>query len=424
MYTGWVPNVSGYLSFSHIGGLPVRNRTFSENIYPATRFLEDAKFISLIQERNLSDRPNIGYINANPANGRFTFLLQAEPIFEQSNRYLSGIIFCVPKSLDAQLHELHEEVIDNHLTSPTRISGLTAHALTLYSKNGAAFFAVNFKLEDNGIVVIGSIANAEPNSGDGQLRAFEAYSFLKDVLHGHRFHSPTDDALLELTPDDSSKPDLWADRVAKNLHRSVISSFRSTLASAQVQGLGKLSYLNSFLSVLEGRKIPYGRMSSLDSLRTALEANQARAALEKDEKNLFVTYMTSMAAIALPILFICLQLLQMPCIEGITFSEGCKTKFTVPAIMLTTASMTLAYLPWIALAACLLPAIVILIALRKKLHAYNSGKLALPSWTTDLRDVVLRLAVSSTRLALFVTVAVGAAIAACAGWLIYWLLHR
>ena len=140
--------------------------------------------------------------------------------------------------------------------------------------------------------------------------------------------------------------------------------------------------------------------------------------------HVLVTYMTSMAAIALPILFICLQLLQMPCIEGITFSEGCKTKFTVPAIMLTTASMTLAYLPWIALAACLLPAIVILIALRKKLHAYNSGKLALPSWTTDLRDVVLRLAVSSTRLALFVTVAVGAAIAACAGWLIYWLLHR
>lgn len=399
--------MSGYLSFSHIGGMPVRNRTFAEDIHPPTKFLEDEKYISLLQVRNLSDRPTVGPINSNPANGRFRFLLQAELVNSVPCRQLAGIVVCAPAALSEPISKLHEAA---RLNTPSTSSSLAAAAIVnLQHQLGTSFFAVSFTLADDGVIELDSMANASPTDAGGPLRAFEAYSFIKDVLHRHRFHSPTDDALLELTAN-SANINLWADRAARNLHRSVISSFRSTSPSAQVDGLGKLSYLESFMKVLERRKITLDLLVSTGSLRSAIEANQSRGILEREEKSLLLAYMMSLAAIALPILFVCLQLLQMPCIERLTYSDSCEIKFQVPDIMLDVAMITLAWLHWVIIVASLLAATLVLILGKKRLHAYISGKLALATWTTDLRDLIFRLAVSSRLLAIGILLAFSVAI--------------
>lgn len=415
MYTGWIPNASGYLSFSHIGGMKIRHRTVFEDIHPPTKFQENARYLSLLQERNLSDKPPVGFLNSNPRRGRFTFLLQAELVHTSGTRQLLGTVFCVPASLAEPLRLLHDRARHQ---APSSFAAWTASTIGALQYLGQAFFAISFSLDDDGVVTVVSLANAAPTDQGGILRAFEAYSFIKDVLHRHRFHSPTDDALLELTPDDPSMPNLWADRVAKNLHRSVISSFRNTSPSAQVDGLGKLAYLESFTAVLGRRGIPPPPVS-MTSLRSAIDANQARGLLEREEKSLLLTYMLSLAAIVLPILFVCLQLLQMPCIERLTFNaDQCKVRFQVPDMMIYIATITLGNLPWVILTASFLAAGMVLLLGKKKLHAYISGKMALASWTTDLRDLLFRVAVSSRPLALTLLLVFSAGVLTAAWWLI------
>jgi hypothetical protein len=400
MYTGWVPNVSGFLSFSHIGGMPVRNRTFGEDVFPPTKFLEDAPRLSLLQERNLSDRPAIGWLNKNSRRGRLTFLMLAElQDSARDIRKLSGVILFAPSGLDAPLRRLHAGVKDSSVDS---LAESTTDALKQLSVGqAAAFCAVRFELESDGVVQLQSIANAGPNDEGGPLCAFEAYSFLKDVLHKHRFHSGADDAMLELTqcgPGDQ----LWVERVLRNLHRSVISSFRNTNPSAQVEGLGKLAYLESFIRVLERRDIKPRPEYSVTSLRSALEAHQTRGLQERDEKSLLWSYMLSMAAIVVPVIFVTLQLLQMPCIEGLSNSDLCKQSFTISPVMMALAASVLRNLDWLLLATILVAAGVVLTINRKRLFAYNSDKLSLASWTNDLRDMIFRFAISSRLFALLI----------------------
>ena len=424
MYVGWIPNASGYLSFSHIGGMPVRNRTFGENVYPPTKFLTDAPYISLLQERNLSDKPTIGKLTVTAANGHLLFLLQAELVPNFDQRKLIGLVFCVPDEFGHELKLLH--LAARQGAAPSALSAQTAIVIAdLIQKLGNAFFAVKFELHDDGVVEMDSAVNAGPSDAGGPLRAFEAYSFLKDVLHHHRFHRPSDDALLELSQCQLSDTNQWASGVRRNLHRSVISSFRSGSASAQADGLGKLAYLESFDAVLKRRNINTAPAISTESLRSAIEAYQTKGQLEKEERSLAWAYLLSLSAIAIPILFICLQLLQIPCIDGLNYSEVCgKLKYSVPPDIIIFTGFVLRNLDWMMLCTILVAAIVVLALSWRKLYAYNADKLNLATWTTDLRDLVFRIAISHRRKSLAFLVSVIFVVLALSAEIIYYLLGK
>lgn len=421
-YTGWIPNVSGCLSFSHIGGLTVRNRIISEDVFPPTKFLEDAPYLSLLQRRNLSDRPAIGLAHANPEKGRLTFLLIAELRGDQQSTptSMAGVIVFAPTKLGRPLEDLHEQLKSEQLHSLQDVADGPLKGLS--NQLGEAFCAIHFDLFVDGVVALRPISRLLPDDDMGPIIAFEAYSFLKDVLHKHRFHSGTDDATLELTPCGIKDP-LWAERVVRNLHRSVIASFRTARPASQVDGLGKLSYLESFLGVIDKRRLTVSRGYALTPLRSALEAHQARAALERDEKNLAWSYILSMAAIVVPVIFVTLQLLQIPCIRGLTWTDQCAYKLDVSPNIIDLANVVLTHLEWVLLGTTLVTGIVLLALNRRRLFAYNSEKLSLATWTNDLRDLFFRIAISSTRSALVLLFVLAAVIIALYAGMVWWLLE-
>lgn len=414
MYVGWIPNVSGYLSYSHIGGMPIRNKTFRESLYPPTKFLnhsEEPTYISLLQERNLSDRPTLGPITRSTARGRFTFLLQAELHWAGAVRTLKGFVFCIPMQHSSELDALHKRAQQG--ANPGNFASETAHVLAdLGARFPEAFFAMRFDLHDDGIIELHTAFNKSTDARNQRVMPFEAYSFVKDVLHRHKFHSASDDALLELAPCALQDGRTWSNLVARNLHRSVISSFRSASPSSHVDGLGQLSYLESFLRILEKRQIKDVPDFSFDSLRSALEAHQNRAALERDELSTITTFALSMLAIALPILFVCLQLLQIPCIEGLNKTADCTAaSFSIPPKIIDVAAIVLRKLDWLIVGLIVVVACVLLYLGRHRFLSLGSSKINLSSWISDVRDLLLRVAISNRWITLAILSGVGALIA-------------
>lgn len=406
MYYSWIPNVSGYLSFTHIGGIKIRHRVMpGELIKPPTKFLNGNPSISILQERNLSDRPAVGSINSNTEPGRHFFLLQASLSNTANGRALAGVVISVPSVFKTVLQEVHSHfnsavVIDQ--TVLTNVYSQLLASICARTLNGC--FGLSFTLSEDGVITFTSLVNASPTDPEGPLLAFEAYSFVKDLVHKHRFHSSSDDALLELTTTNSSNSQ-WFESVIRNLHRSIISSFRSPSKLSLSNALGKLTYLESFLQVLKKRNIHPQTVIATSTLREALLHHQTCGQEEKDQRQLFTSYGLAMLAIALPLLFVCLQLLQIPCIDGISYeTPKCATKFLIPASVVNLSSFVLKYLDYTMIAAVVLFAITILGFWWNHVYRYNETRTTEGKWTGDLRELLLRMGISHRKAAKWIVV--------------------
>lgn len=425
MYLGWIPNVSGYLSFSHIGGLPIRHRVIEEKIHPPTRFQKGSETVSLWQERNLSDRPELGWLKWDTAKGLHHFLLQGMLTTASSGRRcLTGVIISVPSELSKYLLSAHAGFIEGRLPIDQSLATRYSSVLTYLEQNTAGgHYALSFHLEEDGIVEMQSLANAAPSDRHGRLLALEAYSFLKDVLHKHRFHNASDDAMLELVEAQDVGDPVWYQSVIRNLHRSVIASFRSASRLAQANALGKLAYLDSFLSVLERRKIQPQPGISVATLREGLMQHQACGREEDEQKNLFVSYSLSALAIAVPVLFVGLQLLQIPCIAGLNWAKDqCTRTFEVPPLILDITASVLRQLDYVVLASILGLAALVLLLRWKHLFRYQEARTSEGRWTGDLRDIFFRLGISHGVIARLLLLAAGGGLIIGTGWIIRWLL--
>lgn len=424
MYHGWIPNVSGYLSFTHIGGMKIRHRVISEKVYPPTKFLNGNPSISILQERNLSDRPTIGSFNSNTAAGRHVFLLQASLKGTYNGRSLSGVVISVPSIFNASLEEIHDNFVPADLIDSTAITNKYIPLLAnLRSQTHNGCFGLSFTLSEDGVITFSSLANASPTDTEGSLLAFEAYSFVKDLVHKHRFHSSADDALLELTEANLSDPK-WYESVIRNLHRSVISSFRSTSKLSLANALGKLTYLESFLQVLARRDIKPHTDIAISTLREALLHHQACGQEEKDQHHLFTSFGLAMLAIALPLLFVCLQLLQIPCIDGLSFQgTNCKVAFFVPPSIIKLSSFVLQYLDYAMISAIVVFAAAIFGFWWTHLYRYNEARTTEGKWSGDLRELLLRMGVSHEKAAQWVIGLAAFAIAFTTGLSVFFLLR-
>ncbi len=401
MYYGWIPNVSGYLSFSHIGGLPIRQRVVSESVFPATRLQKGSDTVSILQVRSLSDRPEVGPIKPDTRAGLHHFLLQAKLEATGNRRRLIGVVISAPAELSDYLVATHSSVEEGKLaidsTLADRYQALLDH---LKSSTPGGHYCLSFALDDDGVIAFESLANASPTDPNGALLALEAYFFVKDLLHKHRFHNSSDDSLLELTEASGVTDPDWYHSVMRNLHRSVISSFRSVSKVAQAHALGKLAYLESFFGVLEQRGLPLGPKLSTNTLRAALEQHQACAREQDEQRNLLVSYLLWAVGVAIPIFFVSLQLLQIPCIEGINATADCRLKkFEIPPTMVNVTAFVLKQLDYLVVASVLIFAAAMLGLWAKRLFRYAEVGTSQGSIIGDLRELFLRLYISHPRFA-------------------------
>lgn len=426
MYSGWIPNVSGYLSLSHLGGIPIRHRVLEELIHPPTKFQDGGDVVSIIQRRNLSDKPEIGSLKPNTKGGIHTFLLQAKlSLSPTGSRLLTGIVMSVPQVFHSHLYEVHKDFVKGKLLPNGPIPTTYASVISsLGQVTGAGHFCLEFELSDDGVITLKSLSNASPTDNQGALLAFEAYSFVKDLLHKHRFHSHSDDAMLELTEVSNVHDAKWATKVIRNLHRSIISSFRSSSSPSQNDALGKLSYLDSFINIADRRKLSVGLDISTKTLREALTHYQACGHEMREDRSVFTTFAISVVAVALPLLFICLQLLQIPCIAGLTQSDTCKHIFIVAPAVINLAHFVLQHLEYVIVGCILLFMLVLVYLWRQRLYRYSEARTAEGSFIGEAREILLRMSVTNPKVTKFCLILSAVLVAAISYETITWLLDN
>ena len=211
-YMAWIPNVSGNLSFSNIKGTRVPNRAKRPNTINHTAS-EDKGWVYSLQDRNLSDA-------AIPSSsGNFKYLLKGVV----KNRWtdsevLEGEILTYPES---QLDQTDKELIKIFRSSNFQASD----GDKLIQKLSTSDFVLNFKflLQRDGCLTI--TLDDKHKLVDDVLKnivVFEAYSFLKDLIHAHKFHRLDDDAIIVPYPKEANDGCIWVLKTLRNIHKSVI----------------------------------------------------------------------------------------------------------------------------------------------------------------------------------------------------------
>jgi hypothetical protein len=401
LYKTWLPNASAYLSLRYIGGI-THARNHEEHLRPIDS--EAPNWRSFFQLRTLSERP--GSNSRRHPEARYAFLFQAEikdDTITKLSEKLEGMVYVVPESFASYLKERHSLKTDAAIKS-------SADLLTEIRKSAgsdAVLMAVGFCLDVDGYLTLTSqhttTEYAEPIDATvsyGQHNVFEIYAFLRDALHKHKFHSARDDYVLEPHVVSGADDHTWIGKVARSLHRVVISGFRADDESMCDQAMGKLAYLQAFCTATEQRGLEQFLPSlGLDSLRSALHATKQekaeRAKASQQRKQMLVAAI----AIFIPFFFVLLQLLQLPCIDGLNYdykaatatqpaSGNCtENKFIVSPDFLNIVAFVLQHLHAVALIGVLAALGTVLVIYRASLFPWLSSGL-MEKFTTVFRYAI------------------------------------
>jgi hypothetical protein len=292
-YAGWIPTVTGRLSFRHIG----ESRLPSLAVY-ANFAASSHRAILAYQKRDLSDakfKPIVHLVFN--LSGTFWFVLEAssrEPPGEEEQ--LFGKIHIYKSKHDWRslgedtvrdaIYTMRDAALSSYGASTKW--GLDAFNAASVALTDTADISTDFVLNRNGDVFF-----ADPIVKDFSLKhasidyakqwghdfldwaVNQSYFFLRDVAHRHQHHEYSDDTVIILQKRDSDDV-LWRRRVIYSLFYHIIGTKRSDGPRAQIRGLGILAYCESFQANCKRRfkDTPSAQFPEFNSaaLRASVEA--------------------------------------------------------------------------------------------------------------------------------------------------------
>lgn len=252
-YRAWIPSITGKLSFSQIGRLcpaPVD--------YVTSGYDQDGCRVKCLQDRTIISSDSIfcwkGWLNSKIGT-KLVYELDGFARFKGSTApTLFGTIRCHSiGALDGQKIS-SGELFDN--------SGL---------------FTIRFILRRSGYVRLFGFESTENLEDGDQLSEADryylyaqSYMFLKDMVHRHRHHNPSDDTFVEMQKSISG----WKDRIAFQLMKRVIRRpIKGDPVSFQ-EAIGVIDYLTAFQTSL---KVSVYTPTHLSAMKSSFSAEYSKS---------------------------------------------------------------------------------------------------------------------------------------------------
>lgn len=264
VYKGWIPTVSGKLSFSLIGESAGNSVAVSVNRADA-----QDRYVISYQNRFLSDSVMPRCLSGVFNSGSFNFVCIGKSSNEISveNDKLSGSLLIFNDNDDwngAEIWIRHNQ---------SRLASIDVSANKLSAKfesffnflindlQQAAAFWVNFTLARNGFVEI--IIDETCNHGADKIKypsnlvekkriedtqAAQCFYFLRDMIHKHQHHSPSTDTILDLyrsSVDDNQ----WICESLRVLYRKILDFKRLRKDEVYCSSIGLLTYAKSLRKI-------------------------------------------------------------------------------------------------------------------------------------------------------------------------------
>ena len=271
-FKGWIPTVTGRLSFDLFGDTKYPSRAISRNVSDSFN-----RYAIIYQKRILSDATIPGKEKAArlffKLEGKFwcvclaknnDFIRQRESplegrllIFHDRNiwrdtveklvrRYQADLFSYTKKVHPPSLSSLFESKFQTLCTSIIKYSS----------------FSVDFVLERNGIAtitpcdpnLISPEAPALPTDLNGKkyflhIVCSQLFFFLRDIGHTHQHHNDTTDTIVDLYPIKDDDDVTWRNETFRSMSRKALTFKRSKREDEFTSALGVLAYISSFRTI-------------------------------------------------------------------------------------------------------------------------------------------------------------------------------
>jgi len=289
-YAGWVPTVSGHLSFGLIDGrgrcsaLSHRDSGTGSRVVVALqkRSAEDfplpGRVVSSIRQSATQD-----YLLLAKTGPAVTPYIEGAKIHEQLEEQgvLSGVVLIVPPEEVSQVRIQRNALLDlvrNHVEDVADQCAInpdldtTTLPLTLLqefvsARGTIAFHQLKFALFRTGECriwfdlsdLLGRDISQAPISSVEQIAISalpsQAYYFLKDVIHLHYHHDPQTDQLIDLVATEKTssldvRDNQWRIDTLRGLAKVVIEYRQSNRPDSNKKALGLLAYADAFQTTL------------------------------------------------------------------------------------------------------------------------------------------------------------------------------
>lgn len=299
-YRGWVPTVTGRLSFSHFGPCELHSTKSLNRADPEKRY------VVAIQDRETWDvllpfRRQLGEALLK-RRGKLYFVCLAGTEHEADDKQsrLKGRIYILSDK-NAWKGSI-EPAIDAHVAAlqayffTARSGPISTHFEPHLSTmrellNVNCAFQGEFSLDRSGVVDIcidtdhkrHSTAPSFPHSPDEvrhirHILAAQLFFFLRDIGHRHQHHHPYTDTIVDLYECNDGDDLYWRHSTLYSIYRRIISYKRKRDIEVQISSLGLLAYAKAFREICKDSGISEDKLPTyyVDPLRESIQASELR----------------------------------------------------------------------------------------------------------------------------------------------------
>ncbi len=286
VFEGWVPTVSGRLSFSIAGESNSHGRVVhSHSLHLGSRF-----FVCY-QKRYISDT-TIPFLTYYPMireisdwlffgrTGKFTFIAISK--ISQDREYIRGFVGFMPyqdwkkKTRDAFRARMDKvnDFGDTEELYPHFMEQLSQMACTskfIISRDGYVKIEIS-SIEQK---ALDDFRDAQSLEILYQHFASHVYFFIRELFHTHKYHGDSSDTILDIY---SQK---WKENIVHTLLRRItlLRRERSVFAAAKAKGI--LSYLESFLQLHCKDEKAGALRTDLSALSSSLDTDQKLSSIQE-----------------------------------------------------------------------------------------------------------------------------------------------
>lgn len=298
-YKGWIPTISGRLSFGIVGETP--NKSHSR-VQCANTCIGGSRWIIADQTRYLSDsavpfsRLLVPLLQGYTGTFHFVCIAsrKADGNFETDE--LRGTLYIIdsndawrraqPSVRDTQIELIKHEAI--RLDS----SQIEERVSTLENKlTQASRFLCDFSMRRSGVVTISTRPESEiplPDTENQDIEIFrddlcnQLFFFLKDITHIHQHHHHMNDTICMLYRCINGDDIVWRCKTLRSLYRKSVRFKRLHKNEDYCDALGVLSYTNKFRQIC----IKDVGLAHADDLKPALEIDDMLRSINASHEKL------------------------------------------------------------------------------------------------------------------------------------------
>ncbi len=322
VYKGWIPVISGNLSFNEIGNTRQVKRFKKVNITDNTSKVQT---IAMFGDRKLNDGwfPNwILRLFQQTTTFRTGMVCFSKGNSLQKRSELDGLAFFVRTgSVEQNIFDF----INSNYGSPTAMVDFFAR-----TKNSVGIIkSAKINIKRTGECTITFDAEEEIT----EFVAQQFYFFIKDACHHHYHHNPSSDSITKAYRISEDHENEWKMETLFSLHRSIVAYRRYRNDKMLRDAIGISSYASTFEKIFlkdhiigtgaQGSKSDEGE-TKINEYCADQSVNSLSVLLEElnDKRSEFASIVTLVTSVTLAVLAIIVTLKQIEEFKNIPFGNG------------------------------------------------------------------------------------------------------